>query len=198
MGEEAVEKAVPEIVQAPEGGTGSPPHDLVRAPFSAPKPPAKEPRSVVNARNATTHGYYGKEKRLTTELIESLMKKSYYDSLYGGPELICAEWCEDSHAFVDYVIAKHGPRLSRNQKLERVDESRKFAPGNTRGWMYHSPTMRKAQLRRARLDQPVALLLDCACDHVRQEQCARSRNPCAWAEASRADAPWAEQAEPPD
>ncbi len=63
MAEEGGRNTTPGWDKIDEGGDREQQSDLVRLPSN---------RSEINTRNASKHGMYGKEKRLTTELCESL------------------------------------------------------------------------------------------------------------------------------
>ncbi len=203
MAEEGGRNTTPGWDKLDEGGDRGQQFDLVRLPSI---------RSEINALNATKHGMYSKEKKLTTELCESLVRsylalqgplgtdEAVYSASFAGEPLgqLCPEWRFDAWAMAEYVIARFGARVSRNQKLVRTDETKPWAPDNIAGWYYKTPKLRKRDLRLARLNNPVELLLDCACDHIRQETCAHSPRPCDWAAASREAAPWAEAASLPD
>lgn len=160
-------------------------------------PITPEERSAINAANATKNGLYSAERKLTQELIESLLAyyggKSRRDAPpHRGIEAeVCPQWRSDAVAMADYVIEHHGFRVSRNQKLRRVDDALPWAPGNVKGWEYTAPQPRRRAKRAARLLQTVTP--DCLCDHRAQAACARLPRPCDWAAATRGEPSW----EPP-
>lgn len=160
-------------------------------------------RSAINAANARKDGRYNADRRLTQELVEALL--AYYwwensksrresDPPHRGIEAeVCPEWRSDAVAMTDYVIEHHGHRVSRNQKLRKLDDLVWWAPGNTSGYEYVAPKPRRRTRRAARLLGQVDP--DCLCNPGQQASCARSLQPCDWAAANRDDAPWEQ---PPD
>jgi hypothetical protein len=150
-----------------------------------------EDRSKINKINATRHGLYGAELKLTTELVRALQKHYAVRRAY---DEICEDWW-DLGEFVRYVVAHFGVRTATTQYLTRVDESEPWQPGNVAGWVYRQKRMRRRARRLSVRCDPVTPLLDCACDHRAQEVCVSSSRPCHWAVAARDQAPWWE---PPD
>lgn len=205
MGQEAGQNATPEPSGSDAGGSGVSKNDQV------PGSPRRT-RSDVNTANATKHGYYSREKKLTTRLIEALVANYYkqqrwlegeglsWVGWFERPPLeeLCEGWREDMRAFVDYVIEHHGARTSRNQYLVRRDDSQPWSPENVLGWELRPPKINKRQRRVALARDPLGALLDCACDHRAQSACARSARPCDWAAAARDEVPWTVVPEPPD
>lgn len=151
-------------------------------------------RSAINAANATKHGRYGSEIKLTSELIEALLALYHRDGQQNGHRgldaEVCPEWQHDAAAWADYVVKEHGPRKARTQVLVRRDERLPWGPGNVKGWEYQAKPMRKKARRIAIALDPVAPLLDCLCDHRAQDTCSRSSRPCSWVIMARENAPW--------
>lgn len=197
--------------QASQGHVEGQPIKPVRKPRKsrARYPPiTPEERSAINAANATKHGRYVAQRRLTAQTIEALCERYHqqqhdldkrgesWQGRYRRPpsEELCEAWREDSDAMTAWVIERYGYRPSRNHLLRRTREDEPWNPDNVTGWVLAPPRTRKDVVRARAKADPVGTmlgkLLDCACDHRAQAACARSTRPCAWAEASRQSAPW--------
>ncbi len=161
-------------------------------------PLTPEERSEINRRNATKHGRYVAEQRMTVELCERLNARYWYQQRWLdrhgvdwrdlGPrppeEEVCEEWRNDSLAWARWIIATFGPRISYRQRLKRIDERQPWAPGNVAGWQWDPPATTKAQQRWSARTGPLDALRGCVCDDRAQEICASSGSPCEWAEAA--------------
>jgi hypothetical protein len=167
-------------------------------------PITPEERSEINRRNATRHGNYTPDRRLTYELCEALVKKyrreqrdldkrgQDWRGVYPRPPLeeLCVEWRDDPTAMTDWLLVHVGPRRSRNQELLRHNDDEPWSPANVKAWAYKPRTLRKRALREARQRDPISLLRDCACDERGQEACAAASPPCDWLRASATTALW--------
>jgi hypothetical protein len=158
-------------------------------------------RREINRANATKHGDYAADRRLTSDAIRGVVKGYHYQQrdlvkrghdwrdVYPRPPLeeLCEEWRDNWQAMAAYVIAHHGLKPSRNHLLKRIREDEPWAPGNVAAWELRPPTLRKAAAR-----DPLSALCQCVCGDHEQEACATSAHPCPWVTASRAAALWLE------